>query len=358
MLIPDWLWTRWPWLGRIKRRYGPLERRIEDRLAGCWRLFSRRHWLFRTGLVIGLALIVFEALSGGALSRFFADPGAFNDETAAIRNVALTVFGIPLFAIALWRTVQSQRQLELAERGHLNDRYQKGADMLGSPVLATRLGGIYALELLAKEHPDAFHLQVVKMFCSFVRHPTPDEELPLRETVKSGHFLCRSDVEAAMTAIGERSKKGREVESKALYSLDLQGAVLNGINIAYGVFDNADFSGAEMIDVFAVATNMRGTSFVDADLRRANFDVADLTSAYFKRGKLAETIFNDADITSAVFSDFEKAGLTQNQLDDARALEAHPPRIASTLMPETGETILWDGGRGNPIYPWEVSPEG
>ena len=43
--------------------------------------------------------------------------------------------------------------------------------MLGNDVLSVRLGGIYALEHLAREHPDQYHLQIVKLLCAFVRNP-------------------------------------------------------------------------------------------------------------------------------------------------------------------------------------------
>ena len=46
--------------------------------------------------------------------------------------------------------------------------------MLGSGVLSVRLGGIYALERLAKEHPEEYHIQIMELLCSFVRHPTRD----------------------------------------------------------------------------------------------------------------------------------------------------------------------------------------
>ena len=47
----------------------------------------------------------------------------------------------------------AQRQAETAQQGLLNERYQRGAEMLGHEVLAVRLGGIYALQRLARGTP-------------------------------------------------------------------------------------------------------------------------------------------------------------------------------------------------------------
>ena len=62
----------------------------------------------------------------------------------------------------------------MGEQSLLNERYQKSADMLGSNVLAVRMGGIYALQQLAHDHAGTYHLQIMNLFCAFVRRPPPD----------------------------------------------------------------------------------------------------------------------------------------------------------------------------------------
>ena len=48
--------------------------------------------------------------------------------------------------------------------------------MLGSAVLATRLGGIIeALVSLAKENPP-YRAQTVRLLCAFIRHPADDAD--------------------------------------------------------------------------------------------------------------------------------------------------------------------------------------
>ena len=129
---------------------------------------------------------------------------ASNSES--VRNLGILIGGVLAFVFALWRgwvaerqaaTAQrqaetalqqagtAQRQAEIAqqqaataERGLLNERYQRGTEMLGSDVLAVRLGGIYFLQRLAAEHPEEYHVQIMKSFCSFVRNPTADIGMP------------------------------------------------------------------------------------------------------------------------------------------------------------------------------------
>ena len=98
--------------------------------------------------------------------------------SATIRNLGLVLAAIIALPLAIWRGIvadkqasAAQRQAETgleqtdtAQRSLLNERYQRGAEMLGSDVLSVRLGGIYALERLAKESPCEYHVQIMKAF--------------------------------------------------------------------------------------------------------------------------------------------------------------------------------------------------
>ena len=43
--------------------------------------------------------------------------------------------------------------------------------MLGSEVLSVRLGGIYALARLAREHPEEYHVQIMRLLLCFCPKP-------------------------------------------------------------------------------------------------------------------------------------------------------------------------------------------
>ena len=122
--------------------------------------------------------------------------------STTIRNLGLVIGGVVAIVLAFWRSIVSERQADTAQRTLLYERYQKGAEMLGSNVGSVRLGGIYALERLADEHPDQYHVQVMNLFCAFVRDPfgandsqdevdgegePPHAAAPLREDVSGRH---------------------------------------------------------------------------------------------------------------------------------------------------------------------------
>ena len=127
----------------------------------------------------------------------------------------------------------AQRQADIAQQSSLNERYERGAEMLGSNVLSVRLGGIYALRRLAEEHSDQYHIQIMELFCAFVRNPTGKEldvapvDIDDDETVP----IPREDVVAVMIAIGKRSEAELQYELAVNFRLDLHGADLGGVSV-------------------------------------------------------------------------------------------------------------------------------
>ncbi len=93
-----------------------------------------------------------------------------------------------------------ETQAETAQKSLLNERYQRGAEMLGSDVLAVRLGGIYALQRLAETIRNSTTFRIMKLFCAFVRNPTSDKNMADDPEAK-----VREDVQAVMDAIRGRS---------------------------------------------------------------------------------------------------------------------------------------------------------
>lgn len=257
-----------------------------------------------------------------------ARPAADLDSNGAtLRNAALAIAAAVALPLALWRGLvadrqagAARRQAETAQHGLLNERYQKGADMLGSAVLSVRLGGIYALRSLAEEHPQQYGVQILRLFCAFARHPTEDSTLGSR--MPSGAqgntsenvppIEARADTQAVMKAIGAHDKLGLVLEAELL-----------------------DLHGADLRAVLLKGANLSGAVLIDADLSSALLAFANLSGAYLY----------DANLSGAQLEGAE--GLTQLQLDHARADPSCPPDwTCHTWDAETGEPLVW---RGKPL---------
>ena len=158
--------------------------------------------------------------------------------STTLRNLGFVAGGLLAIGFGIWRGIVASRQAKTSQRGLLNERYQKGAEMLGSEVLAVRLGGIYALQHLAEDEPVQYHVQIMRLFCAFVLNPRKDEDLEVRHARQPLTSRIREDVQDAMRAISNRSDGDIELEKKEPFKLDL-------INVD---LDDADLSKANLTD--------------------------------------------------------------------------------------------------------------
>ena len=228
--------------------------------------------------------------------------------------------------------------------------------MLGSESLSVRLGGIYALQRLAEEYPEEYHVQIMRLFCGFARHPTRDEIHERAVQSEPGVSRTRDDVKAILQAIGIRGEARIALEPKGEYWLDLENAYLmyvdlQGSNLAGANLRNADLSysflwDANLRDVFALKTIFRNAKLdraifcnaflIEADMSRATLIDARLEGVHLHMSKLENAILSGANLSGVI-------GLTQTRLDQARADPKNPPTLEGTLEAETGKQLEWKG---------------
>lgn len=323
-----------------------------------------------------------------------------NSET--LRNVGFLLAGAIAFVLAMWRGWVAERQAETAQRGLLNERFQRGVEMLGSHVLSVRMGGVIALRRLAAEYPEQYHVQVMDLFSALVRDraryvldangivQNEDELIPLWEP-------SMSDVKAALFAIGHRNKSSIKFETQEQFSIDLQktylvgaelnGAILSGANLSesdlsWSEFSNSDLSGADLLMSDLSYCDLDGANITAARLGRVDFTQArlqkaklqgadlcgaDLTNAFLTGADLSGAILwttyvrnaclEDADLSGTIFgrgtvssedvpaeSSVAFTQLTQHQLDDARAYPNDPPIIeVGSFCAKTRAPLIWRG---------------
>ena len=253
--------------------------------------------------------------------------GASASET--LRNIVLVnaaIIGLPL---AIWRSHVAASQTETAQHSLLNERYQKGAEMLGSESLSVRLGGIYALARLAREYPQEYHIQIMKLFCAFVR--TRKRKYETNEEMSKDelppHHQLREDVHEIIRAISDRSKQHIIVEKKEpLYCL----------NFGYAEMFGANLSGADLTDANLSNVNLFGATLVGTDLSRAFMLGAVMRGVDLENATLEATNLSSVHMGGC-------KGLTQRQFDMAIAHRDLPPDTTRAFDAETGEPLIWRG---------------
>ena len=202
------------------------------------------------------------------------------------------------------------------------------------------------------------------------------------ETHKNGGGVrLREDVKAVMEAIATRSKKGIELERDAGFRLDFRDANLSnlnlhrihGVNLSGAILTDANLSGISLSpgtdlsgirDGYGVnlsnarlnrvnfeATNLWEADLSDSLLIRADLQIADLRYADVSNAILANAELSGAELRDAILSgtkfsleDYPPVrGLTQAQLDKARADPQNPPKLDGVLDAYTGEQLVWRG---------------
>ena len=368
-----------------------------------------RAWFGVTACCLPVVLILVAVWQWDWLSIGNAETGS-NSET--LRNVSLLIAGVLALVFALWRawvaerhanasqgqTQTAQLQVEIARQTLMNERYQRGAEMLGSDILTVRLGGIYALQRLANEERSLYHVEIMRLLCSFVRSPVGDgsPEDPVDRDGWPVYPSVREDVQAAVSAIGLRNSGSSDLEREAGFNIDLHGANLTGANLrghnladanlrhvklefadltesditrsdlTEGNLEHANltrailrssdcswavFEGVSAHEIDLTRANLEGTDLTSADLENANLNVSSVKGTYLDHASL-----KGADLSGAGFGRgrrlFKEPGreyvaqafpsLTQVQLDLARSNISKPPNIEhGTIDTKTEKPLMW-----------------
>lgn len=310
------------------------------------------------GWMIATAVGVFIFLSWDCIRCWMQEGGKeTNGET--LRNFLLILAALLSPWLAIWRSTTADKQADIAQRGLQIERFQKGADMLGSGILATRIGGIYSLERLAQNHPEEYHIQIMDLLCAFIRYPrkkNADSSTEVELQTQEDDNRLEPDTQEALTVIGRRGKKQRDLERKQhdpetgekwrlnLSKACLDNAKLDGANLESANLRNAYLRSALLRRTYLMAVDMEDACLGNANLRNANLTGANLkgaclTGVELENAKLGGAVLTDADL-------MEVRCLTQTMLDSAAHFddEGKPlfgPNLEEAFCAESGEQLVW-----------------
>ena len=362
----------------------------------------KEFWRCNVGSILFTLVAVATVAAGWVLAWYFWDwlhPSTgidvSNSDTPTdvsnsdtLRNVGFLIAGAVAFLFGIWRAgvagrqaaaAQSQvdignRQSKNAERSLLNERYQRAADMLGSDVLAVRLGGIYALRRLASEYPYQYHVPVMELFCAYAVYPTDAGNIVVRLFGRQTVNRLRRDVQSVMEAIGSRTDGTVAIEVEANYQPDLSGAHLDYLQLRAGNLSGAILEKTTLEHAFLANVNLSKARLFDAklseaDLAFANMNQADMGIANLRSAKLPRAKLNGADLSKTDLADavchgaeFHEAimfdtnlsgtdlshegqdpatGLTQSDLEGATTDNGTSPLILGCKDRLNGYRLIW-----------------
>ena len=251
-----------------------------------------------------------------------------------------------------WRRIKHDAERLSGDRMRLeNETYVKALELFGSKDETIRIGAIYALERIALESMNRYHLPIMDVLCAYVRKQSSTDEK------ESGRV--KQDIQEILTVIGRRSEKQREIEGKGP-RIDLRNAYLP-IAYLYGAnLDSTFLPGANLNDATLTYCSLKGTSLSMSNLKGANLENADLENADLENADLENANLEDANLEDANLenanlenanlenANLENAnlkyvrGLTQDMLDQAKHEEsAEPPNLDGAKCTSTGKQLVW-----------------
>ena len=267
------------------------------------------------------------------------------------RNTRLTT------EVALRAVEAAQRTVELTEQGRVTGRYAKAIEQLASGQLDVRIGGIYALERIARDSPRD-HPTIMEVLAAFIREHSREQWPPAEPGAESPAPTTRPDVQAAATVIGRRSvgydSQPIDLRAANLARANLNGADLNGADLTRANLAQVKLAGANLFVADLTRANLPGVDLTRATLFGAYLHSANLTGADLADASLFGASLTGANLTGADLSDVNltradltEADLTEADLTGANLTEAHLTGAfwpADTAVPEGWQRDAETGG--------------
>ena len=295
----------------------------------------------------------------------------------AFRTLALSLAAIVGLPLLIWRGTSldrsskaAEKQAENASKSHVADTYTKAIEQLGAvdnegkPRLELRLGGLYALEKIAKANED-YHPQIMEVLCAYVRLrckieiKDKDENKDEKKLKTQDEKQLRIDVKSCLTVIGRR-KVSFDVGMIDLSRIDFSHVNLNNEKLHYtnlressltkANLDGADLNSAVLMSAFLIGANLisaklKGAYITDANLEGAYITDANLEGADLRWASLMEADFRGANLTKAKLiktdlngTDFDGADLSEANLLEAKNLSCQQIKSAKidrkTILPD------------------------
>jgi hypothetical protein len=314
-----------------ENEHGKFASRIKSALdatkAKAKKLSDEAEWVFgrRTWRVLGVGALfaVVVALLLVFLNWYVA-PTKPSDKKDLVLSLAQILAGTALLSgiYFTWRTLQVNRE------GQITERFTRAIEQLGathdtSKNLELRLGGIYALERIARES-ERDHWSIMEVLTAYVGQHAPwrpeeaqqgEEDATVENSGEDSREATETtevpppgpDIQAIMTVLRRRTRFFGHGEPERL---NLRSTHLREANLQGAKLDGANLHGA----------NLYGANLYGAKLNGADLQEADLRGAYLQ-GTLLDT--REANLYGAYpqGADLRGATVTDEQLADTLSLQ-------------------------------------
>jgi uncharacterized protein YjbI with pentapeptide repeats len=275
-------------------------------------------------------------------------------ENSALGTLVQAVGGLLLFLtayVSFQNLKATQKNVLIAEEKQVTERFTQSINLLGNEKIEVQLGGIYALERVAKDsYKDSW--AIIQILASLVRKRVPMQDL---NSLLSRHDEIERldqykdldisiEVQAALTVLGQLNSKNdldnqridlkktnlswadlkeADLRKSILTMADLSRADLRGANLDLAFLNLAKLKGAQLGGASLRGANLRFAKLIEADLNEANLSRADLSSADFTGADLKKVNLEGAILRLTNLVDVNN--LTDAQLSSSKLCKTKLP---------------------------------
>lgn len=276
-------------MARFEDRFPPLPGhplRLEQPSALPW---PRRGAILRSAL--GVAAVVLVLVAVLFLPRLLLDwdlaGTPVGDRAKAVNDVRTGLLQAVGGLVVVLGAVLTWRQLQVNRAGQVTDAFASAITHLGDPSLDVRLGGIYALERIARTSKGD-RQAIEEVLCLFVKNRATTEDREI-------------DVNVALLVLGRRRPAGGALalDRALLHDVRLRFTNLAEVDLHFANLDGAHLFGADLTKTDLSGVTFREAVLVDATLYQADLRDAVLTGAYASNGDFRATDLSRADLRHA-----------------------------------------------------------
>jgi hypothetical protein len=253
------------------------------------------------GIAIGGLLFLVVFLPNIAISDKLGMPiserlKAQND----VRATTLQGLGGLALLVGLYFTA---RNVFLGQAGLITDRFTKAVEQIGSGNRNVRIGGIYALERIARDSRNYYSV-ILELALKLVHDTTRTVGPPASRAPIDAQL--DPDVQVALTVIGRRKNRGYERKMLDLWGCNLSGADLTdgdwrNVNLYYSNLDKAQLADSNLFRAGLGWACARNAFFSGADMREASVRQARLNNCFFVSTDLRGADLRDAVLDGCFF---------------------------------------------------------
>jgi uncharacterized protein YjbI with pentapeptide repeats len=276
--------------------------------------------LKRGAIVLGILLllsgIVWQAINLLSATQTLETDKRIESQLKIFETLAQILSGGVLLTglYFTWKNlVATNKNIEIAHEAQINERFTKAIENLGSAKTEVRVGGIFALERMARDAKTfSDYWTIMEILMVYVRENASWKE----KAGEISQVIPKTDVQAVLTIFGRRRAiqyaaeetqfidlQGIDLRKLYLFQADLRRVLLAGAHLEGATLIEARLENAVLMKANFTGADLRGAHLEGADLIDADLSEALLNGAHLEGAHLGRAILRNADLRAAHFED-------------------------------------------------------